>query len=226
MDPSPVDNRSRGPAVLLDEAVEAGKTESEPSRTTADEVSVAIITRNRIADLRAVLSELNAQQWVPRTIMVIDNASSDGTAGAVVHSHEHWRPGVQSRYETAQRTLFTRRLAATTNTIPLVARKKGAVRGIGCGGSHYRQMRVSLCRNLLQSPRFVNAFEHLFSVSPCGLPAADMCGDFRFGRGRPSRICTVRSMPFTLSTKDRHFLFSVHARSESKLATATLANPH
>ncbi|MBD3316125.1 MAG: glycosyltransferase [Chitinivibrionales bacterium] len=49
--------------------------------TTASDVSVAIITRNRIADLRVLLAELNRQRYIPRTIIVIDNASADDTSG-------------------------------------------------------------------------------------------------------------------------------------------------
>ncbi len=49
-------------------------------------VAVVVVTRNRISDLLSTLGHLKALPERPK-IVVVDNASSDGTARAVLQRH-------------------------------------------------------------------------------------------------------------------------------------------
>lgn len=46
-------------------------------------ISVVIVTRNRLADLRVVLPHYQNQTWQDKEIVIIDNASTDGTKEAI-----------------------------------------------------------------------------------------------------------------------------------------------
>jgi GT2 family glycosyltransferase len=79
-------------------------------------LGVVVVTRNRLGSLRRTLAQLEALPERPR-IVVVDNASSDGTAAAVAREH----PGVTLIPLDRNRGATARTIGARALDLPYVA---------------------------------------------------------------------------------------------------------